>query len=33
MKHWGTARVFELGGTGRSTANWEEIFDNCTSLK
>ena len=31
--YWDTARVFELGGTGTSSADWEEVFDNCTSLK
>ena len=30
---WDTERVSELGGTGTSTADWEEVFDNCTSLK
>ena len=28
-----TAGVFILGGTGTSIADWEKLFDNCTSIK
>ena len=28
-----TARVFILDGTGTSTADWEKVFENCTSIK
>ena len=31
--YWDTARVFELGATGTSTADWEEVHDICTSIK
>ena len=29
----GIQQVFEMGGTGTSTADWEEVFENCTSFK